>query len=194
MTSKRLLIIGSVLLLLVLVVFLMQRPAEQPSAEPTGTPLPAPTPTDQPAQPGPDLGFIMSVEPAETTTQVGDTFSLEVIIAQVSNLGAFEFNLIYDPAIIQVTGVEIGDFLGSTERNAVPLGPEIDNPAGVTSFAAFSFGPQSGAEGQGTLATVTFEAQAAGTTTVALGDVQVPDTQATVIPALEILSATVTVE
>ena len=48
------------------------------------------------------------------------------------------------------------DFLESTGRYTMNLGPKIDNDAGKVSFGAASYGSNPGPEGTGTLALITF--------------------------------------
>jgi len=99
-----------------------------------------------------------------------------VSIADVANLGSFQFVLTFSPNIVHVAGLELGDFLGSTGRGTVPVGPEIDNQLGTVSFGAASFGEQAGPDGSGVLATITFSPQAAGGSDLHLQNVQVTDT------------------
>ena len=67
-----------------------------------------------------------------------------MVIEEARDLGGFQFDLVYDPAIVQVKEVDLGGFLGSTGRGTVPVGPEIDNQLGTVSFGAASFGEQEG--------------------------------------------------
>jgi hypothetical protein len=168
----------------------------------TPTPLPAATETPVPTAAAPATvtptpvvsGLTVSVEPATVATQVDDFFTLDVVIANVGNLGAFEFDLTYDPAVMWVTDVQVGDFLGSTNRTAVPLGPEIDNDAGLMAFAAFTFGEPAGPDGGGRLATIICQARGAGMTAVTLANVQLADTQAAILTPLTTLDGSVTVQ
>ena len=125
---------------------------------------------------------------------MGDSFTLDVVITNVSNLGAVEFDLVYDPTVMWITSVQVGDFLGSTGRTVVPLGPEIDNDAGVTTFAAFTFGNPAGPDGEGTLTTITCDARGASTTVVALENVQIADMQGAALAPSATLNGSVTVQ
>jgi len=126
--------------------------------------------------------------------QQGDSFILEVLIANATDLGAFEFDLSYNPAVIQVTEVQTGDFLGSTLRTIVPLPPNIDNDAGLLVYGAFSFGDLPGAEGDGVLVAITFQAQQVGATAVTFIILQITDSNAVVLLPQEVLDGSVTVE
>jgi len=75
-------------------------------------------------------------------------------------LGGFQFDLIYDPAVITVDSIILGDFLGKTGRTLWKLLPENDSFRGILTFGAFTYLPGDdavkGPVGNGTLATVTF--------------------------------------
>ena len=98
------------------------------------------------------------------------------MIEGARDLGAFQFELAYDPSIVQVKEVTVGDFLESTGRSVVPLGPEVDEETGTVIFGAISFGVGPGPDGRGTLAVVTLMARGEGGTALDLRDVQVLDT------------------
>jgi len=98
------------------------------------------------------------------------------------DLGAFQFDMAYDPAVVTVTGVALGPFLGSTGRTAQSLGSDIDNTVGSITFAAFSFGGKAGPQGMGVLAIVTLTAVGPGTSALNLQGVVVTDTLANALP------------
>lgn len=93
-------------------------------------------------------------------------FTLDVVGQDVTNLAALQADLTFDPAIVRVTAVTVGPFLGSTGRTVSPVGPTIDNTTGRVTFGAFSVGAQGGASGTGVLATLTFEPRGAGVSAV----------------------------
>ncbi len=105
---------------------------------------------------------VMRLSPASQTVYRGSSFTVDVMVDNASKLGGFEFVLSYDPAIFQADTAVLGEFLGSTGRAAVPVGPNIDSTAGRISFAGFSFGSAAGPNGTGKLATVTFVATGNG--------------------------------
>lgn len=116
------------------------------------------------------------IEPAEAVVGPGDTFIVEVVIKEARDLGGFQFDLVYDPAIVQVKEVDLGGFLGSTGRSVVPVGPKVEDEAGRMPFGAISFGSGPGPSGMGTLAAITLKARGEGSTVLDLRDVQVLDT------------------
>lgn len=124
-------------------------------------------------------GLVVHIEPASTNVEQSAAFTVTVGIQDAQDLGAFQFNLGFDPAIVQVNGLALSPFLGSTGRNTAALGPEIDNEAGLVRYGAFSYGSQPGPGGDGTLVTITLTAQALGTTVLDLDRVRLSDTAAT---------------
>jgi PKD repeat protein len=115
----------------------------------------------------------VSIEPVTSTVQSGDTFTVSVVISDAVNLGAFQFDMHYDPTAVHAEGAAMGPFLGSTGRNVGPVGPTIDNDGGTLSFGAFSFGTQAGPQGRGVLAEITLTAKGVGTSPLDLQAVQV---------------------
>jgi hypothetical protein len=101
----------------------------------------------------------------------------------VSDLAAFQFDVLYDPAVVYVSDVTLGWFLGSGGRNTAALGPQIDNVNGRATFGGISYNTAPGAEGSGTLATLTFTPQTTGTTDLTLTGVQLRDSLNGEIPA-----------
>lgn len=123
-------------------------------------------------------GTTIRLEPADSVVGLNKTFTVQVMIEEVNDLGAFQFELAYNSSILEVEQAALGDFLGSTGRSVVPIGPEVDDEEGRTMFGAISFGGGPGPSGTGVLATITFLAQGKGSTVLELRKVQVLDTAA----------------
>ncbi len=115
--------------------------------------------------------------PASVRVTPGDLFTQTVRIQDAANVGAFQTDLVYDPAVVRVEGVTIGSFLGSTGRTVTPLGPAIDNSKGRVTFGAFTFGAQPGASEAGDLAYVRLLAQTIGQTALDFQQTAVSDPQ-----------------
>jgi hypothetical protein len=90
----------------------------------------------------------------------------------VMDFGAFQATLEYDPRIIEIDNVVLGDFLDSTGRQTTPLVTEIDNTSGQVSFVAFTSGESAGPDGGGTLAVVNFFSKQAGVSDLILDEVR----------------------
>jgi hypothetical protein len=119
----------------------------------------------------------MKVVPANQTVQMSSpAFSVDIILENVSNLGAFEFTLSFDPDLVRLVGVRQGPFLGSTNRNIQCVQPRHFSPYSADPNAeAVNFGCNSvgnsppGPNGSGVVATVEFAPRAAGTSSLGLG-------------------------
>ncbi|MEZ4635350.1 MAG: cohesin domain-containing protein [Caldilineaceae bacterium] len=79
---------------------------------------------------------ITLVLPAAEIPPIGDTIDVLINITDAANLGAWQFDLSYDPTLVTVTGMTINpafaaedDCNAQTQRCAVVLGPIVDNPA-----------------------------------------------------------------
>ncbi len=125
-------------------------------------------------------GLTLRLDPALQDVEPGHTFTVNVVVDGAVNLGAFQFDMVYDPTVVTVVNVELGPFLGRTGRTVQSAGPDIDNLVGVVTFGAFSLGSRAGPEGGGLLAILTFTAAGSGTGTLNLQNVLVTDTLANV--------------
>jgi protocatechuate 3,4-dioxygenase beta subunit len=125
----------------------------------------------------------VKILPANKRAYLTGTFTVTLTVENVTNLGAFQTELIYAPATVHVTAVTLGAFLGSTGRTVTPVGPTIDNTAGKVTFGAFSFGSAAGPNGSGTLAVITFQPRAVGTMTLHLQNLGLADPNGNAIAA-----------
>ncbi|MDI6858178.1 MAG: cohesin domain-containing protein [Dehalococcoidia bacterium] len=122
---------------------------------------------------------VMKVAPASQTVQMaGPTFNVDIVLENVSNLGAFEFTLSFDPDIVRFVGVGPGPFLGSTGRELYCPRPLHYSPSsGDPALDAVRFGCVSsdqgagtpGASGSGVVANLQFAARAPGQSVLGLG-------------------------
>jgi hypothetical protein len=125
----------------------------------------------------------VSIDPAQVSVAAGDQFEVAVVIAGMADLGGFQLLLQYDPALIQIDEVSLGEFLGSTGRDVVPLGPNVDSTAGRVDVGAFSSGTTAGASGTGVLVKLACTAMQAGQGTLGLANIVLSDTKAATISA-----------
>ena len=113
---------------------------------------------------------VISVDPPITTAGVGETFTVDIIVAGITgdeSLYGWGFYISFDPNILECTEVLEGPFLSDiapTSWDMMP--PDIDNTAGIVSAAdAFlPMYPSEGAIGSGVLCTITFQVKAVGKT------------------------------
>lgn len=104
--------------------------------------------------------------PASVTTG-GSTFDVEIRLEGVTNLGAYEWQLRFDPEVVQFVEAANGPFLGSSGRAVSCLGPMLPATSGLepgnVRFGCVTLSPAPpGPDGGGLLSTVTLEPLAEG--------------------------------
>jgi general secretion pathway protein D len=108
-------------------------------------------------------GIVLSIQPVSSTVSVGSTFAVDVNISGVTDLYDYQFDLSFNPAVLQATNVLEGAFLSSGGATYFIPGT-IDNTAGNMTFNADTLlSAISGVSGDGTLAVFDFTAIATGT-------------------------------
>ena len=128
---------------------------------------------------GTGIGYAFS----ETPVHIGDTFTFDVRADSVSNLAGWQFDLVFDPAVLEAVGVSEGDFLKSNGGTTFFQSGRIDNAAGkITGLIAGRIS-EGGASGSGSLLQVEFKAESEGETELALEDFEFGSITGENIPA-----------
>ena len=110
------------------------------------------------------VGYTFSQTPIHT----GDTFTLNIHADNVSDLAGWQFDIAFDPAILEAINVSEGNFLKTDGGNTFFQGGSIDNAAGkIGGLSAIRLSTQ-GVTGTGTVLQVTFKAKSSGETELAL--------------------------
>ena len=125
------------------------------------------------------LGSITNVrvDPlSKTVPLVGGNFTLDVKVENVTNLGAFQFDVVFDPTLMQFQSFTEGPFLASSGRTTSCSPSEI--APGTERYNCSSGGAQAGPDGSGVVATVTFSPVAADTSAVSLTNGSLSDATA----------------
>jgi hypothetical protein len=106
-----------------------------------------------------------TITAGSATVGVGDTFTIQVSIAGAEGLSTWQFDLGFDPLILQANSVSEGDL-------TLLSAGAINNDSGLIDDIAGSF-MDADLNGlfEGVLAVIEFEALAAGTSALALSDV-----------------------
>ncbi len=133
------------------------------------------------------------IEPPQVRGDPGQDLRVQIVIEDVENLGFFQFDLTFDPAVVQFKSVALGEFLASTGREATVVGPLTDNEQGRLTFGAFTVGDQAGPNDSGVLAEVTLTGVDDGATVLSLSGVQLLTAVNGVIVAIVPGQATATV-
>ena len=139
------------------------------------------------------LTHTLSIEPAFTPLAIGDVFTVNVVISDIQDLGAFEYTLAFSPSVVLAARVQLGDLPASTGRTVIELGPDISNTLGAVDHAFFSFGAQPGPDGGGMIASVVFTATGYGTSPLDLIAAQAVNAAGTVLAPTIMTDGLVTV-
>ena len=114
------------------------------------------------ATPGVDYTF------SKTSIHTGDTFTLDIGAEDVFDMAGWQFDIAFDPAILEALNVIEGDFLKTGGSTTFFQGGNIDNVAGkITGLNAARLAAQ-GATGTGSLLQVNFKAKSGGETKLTL--------------------------
>ena len=101
---------------------------------------------------------------------VGDTFTLDLSAENVFDLAGWQFDIAFDPTVLETVEVNEGDFLKIDGGATFFQSGTIDNTTGkITGLNAIRFN-EDGATGTGTLLSVTFLAKAEGETQLTLNN------------------------
>jgi len=107
--------------------------------------------------------------PQTSTVEGGTTFTVNLTVTNVTNLAVWEFRLFYLNTILNCTNAVEGPFLGtggSPQYFTFNVTSAYNATDGCLLFGATLIGPVPGVNGSGTLATITFQALAAGNTSL----------------------------
>lgn len=122
------------------------------------------------------------VDPVRQTADVGDTVTVTIKVNDVTDLYVFQFDITFDPNVLEAVSISEGDFL-SSHGATTGLAGTIDNTLGTITGITCALTGATGATGSGTLATVTFNALADGTSNIVLSNVVLSNSSLTEIPS-----------
>ncbi|HEX5216171.1 MAG TPA: cohesin domain-containing protein [Vicinamibacterales bacterium] len=157
------------------------QPAQPPRA-PAAVPIQAVPPGGAAAEPPPTAGRITVTVPTgpDGTVAAGSgPYTVPVQISGVSNVGTLSLSISYNPAVLRALGVNPGTFMTQGGVTATFV-PSIDQTAGRIDIAISRPTGQTGASGTGLVASITFQAAAAGSATISVSGVASAPTGATV--------------
>jgi general secretion pathway protein D len=138
---------------------------------------------------------VLSVVPASVSNvNVGSTISYDINISNVTDLYAFQFDLTFNPAIVSAVSIAEGSFLSSPCGSTCFVPGVIDNLGGtIAGNAGTLIGPPPGVTGSGTLAILTLQGVAAGSSSIGLVNALLLDSTPSPISNVSLQSGSVTV-
>jgi len=110
----------------------------------------------------------LSITPSYQQVTAGNVFQVNVTLEDVTNLYSFQFDLNYDPSILQYVDVGntyVGPFLSSGGASIFVLPPTV-TPGFLDNFAATRIATTTGVSGSGVLAKLQFIGLSAGSSTI----------------------------
>lgn len=132
------------------------------------------------AAPCGSAGVVLSINPAVASVLSGSDVTLSVDISGVSDLYAWQFDLTFDPAILQVQSQTEGDFLSSAGPTFFISG--FLDTGSITNIADALEGSGPGADGSGTLLNLNLLGLGIGTSALSVSNVFLLDSLGNDIP------------
>ena len=131
-------------------------PAGPETAPPTATPaaeapVPGAVAAEQP--PGPRL----QLDPAVVQLQVGQELTLSLVVVDAVELVSMPLRVQYDPQKMRLLRVEKGPFLAGADASDIIFSRSIRHANGLAAVTLSRYPGAGGANGEGQLATLTFE-------------------------------------
>jgi general secretion pathway protein D len=162
------------------------RAPQQPPTDPPRTNGQAPAipaagvqaPTNS-AQSGPAAR--VRFEPRSLSLKVGQTATVDVVVDGVKDLFSIPFLVQYDPAVISVEDVHLGDFLQAGDQ-AIAIVQRVDKDQGQAIFSATRQPNTAGANGTGTVMSIVIKGLAPGTSALSIVQVNARDSRQRPIP------------
>ena len=127
----------------------------------------------------PRIGYTFS----KPVIHVGDTFTLGLRVGNVSDLAGWQFDIAFDPTMLEAIEVNEGDFLKTGGGATFFQKGTIDNTAGKITGLNSARLSEGGASGTGSLLSISFKAKGEGKTQLTLRNFQLADVTGTPIPA-----------
>ncbi len=128
-----------------------------------------------------------------TNIRVGDTFTFHISAEKVTDLAGWQFDLTFDPDVLEVVDVDEGSFLKRGGQTTFFQQGAINNTAGSIGGLSSALISKNGITGTGTLLSVRFSAKAEGNSQIALHNFQLGSKTGEAIPAA-MRPLTITVE
>ena len=129
----------------------------------------------------PGTGFTFSTD--ATSVRVGDTFTLRINAEKVTDLSGWQFDLTFDPDVLEAVKVNEGGFLKKGGGTTFFQRGTVNNATGKISGISAALISESGVTGTGTLLSVIFKAKVDGNSQMALHNFQLGSSTGEAIPA-----------
>ncbi len=130
----------------------------------------------------PGMNFVFATD--TTRFEVGDTFTLHLNVENVTDLGGWQADIVFDPAVLRANKVSGGDFLDQDDEPAFFDAGTINNKIGrINGLKAVRLS-QHRTGRQGNLLTMTFTVIGSGESQLTLDNFQVGSRRGATIPSI----------
>jgi hypothetical protein len=113
------------------------------------------------------IGFVQATDlvfsPSSQQVGIGVNFDVNISVSDVIDLYSYQFDLNYNPSVLQYVSASPGPFLSSDGTSVFPFFPNPSTPGFLDNFAATRMGVSYGVSGSGVIATIRFRSLSAGT-------------------------------
>ena len=116
----------------------------------------------------PRVGYTLS----DSKIHVGDTFTLDLSAENIYDLAGWQFDIAFDPEVLEAIEVNEGDFLKTDGGTTFFQKGTIDNATGKITRLSSARLNEDGVSGKGTLLSVAFSAKTGGETQITLENFQ----------------------
>ena len=120
----------------------------------------------------------IGVRPVTQSVGVGDTVTVDVVNENAENLYGYQFDVNYDPDVLEFQSVEEGDLLKLDGAPTYCLNYNLDNPGIVKDVVCLRLGPVGEVSGSGILSKITFISKSRGRSDIELTNVKLSDEDA----------------
>lgn len=108
---------------------------------------------------------VVNINPSSNTVNVGEEFDVTVDVNDVTNLGGVDFELTFDPSILEVVEVVDGDVFAG--KSPIPLKKDVDNVNGSIQYSVMVMSENNAFSGSEDIVKITFKAKDQGTSAIA---------------------------
>ena len=129
----------------------------------------------------PGTGFAFSAD--TPSVRVGDTFTVHISGEKVTDLAGWQFDLTFNPDVLEVVEVNEGDFLKTDGGTTFFQEGTVDNTEGKIAGLSAALISKDGITGTGTLLSIIFSAKAGGESQLALHNFQLGSSTGDIIAA-----------
>ncbi|WP_423225997.1 cohesin domain-containing protein [Candidatus Amarolinea aalborgensis] len=127
-------------------------------------------------------GAVVTLTPPAAAVPAGGEFTTDVTIKGAEAVLGFQFDVIYDANLVELTSFDLGPWLGNSGRSPAKLGPAFAKEGGRATVGAYTLGQQAGAGGDGLMVTLHWKTKAAGSLDLQLQKLQLAGAGGTALP------------